>query len=160
MDPVTGANDKSDTRAIHATLCIDSEALDRFGSVIRHLVVGLVDQAVHVRLVSSDARIEGLSLGPVQTHVHQRLTWPFAKKRSEELLDALSAQAPTIVHALSRASYEFAGLLAETFDADLVLQLTSRADCESIAAWTGQKVRRYLSFSQPLAPTSGTSDTA
>lgn len=151
MAPVAGVNDKSDTRAIHATLCIDSEALDRFGSVIRHLVVGLVDQAVHVRLVSSDTRIEGLSLGPVQTHVHQRLTWPFAKKRSEEMLDALSAPAPTIVHALSRGSYEIAGLIAETFDADLVLQVTSRADMETIAVWTGQKVRRYLAFSQPIA---------
>lgn len=142
--------EEQSSRSVSAALCVDAEALDRFGRVLRNLLVGLVDQAVNVRLLSCDPRIDTLTLGPVQTLVHKRLTWPIAGRRIEELLGALSTHPPRVVHAMSRLSYGVANTVAEAFDADLVLQATSRADCDAIAQRSGQRVGRILAFTQPL----------
>ncbi len=147
---VSESMEEQSTLSVSAALCVDREAFDRFGRVLRNLLVGLVDQAVSVRLLGCDPRVDTLTLGPVQTLVHKRLTWPVAGRRIEELLGALSAQPPRIVHAMSRMSYGVANAVAEAFDADLVLQATSLADCDAIAQRSGQRVGRILAFTQPL----------
>jgi glycosyltransferase involved in cell wall biosynthesis len=136
---------------VSAALCVDGEALDRFGRVLRHLCVGLVDQAISVRLLSSDARVGSLALGPIQSLVHPRITWPAAGRRIERLLDALSGHPPTVVHAMSQGSYRLASAIAEGFDADLVLGVTSLADCDRIAQLGMGKHVRFHVFSEPLA---------
>lgn len=136
---------------VSAAHCVDGGALDRFGRVLRHLCVGLVDQAVSVRLLSSDARVRSLALGPIQAHVHPRIAWPAAGRQIERLLDTLSAQPPTIVHAMSRGSYRLAAAIAEALDTDLVLGVTSLADCERIVSLEVGKHVRFHAFSEPLA---------
>lgn len=136
---------------VSAALCVDGEALDRFGRVLRHLCVGLVDQAVSVRLLSSDARVRSLALGPIQSLVHPQIAWPAAGRRIERLLDTLSAQPPTVVHAMSRGSYRLAAAIAEAFDTDLVLDVTSLADCDRIVSLRVGKHVHFHAFSEPLA---------
>lgn len=150
MGIVADPNSNQPSGSVRAALCIHPEALDRFRVVFRHLLVGLVDQAIQLRLLSSDRRVEALSLGPVQALIHEPIVWPFAKRRLDRILDALSPHPPTIAHALSSASYRVAGAIAEAFDADLVFQVTSLADCEATAQWNGPRVGRFLAFSQPL----------
>ncbi len=130
-------------------LCIDAEALDRLGAVLRHLVVGLVDQAVPLRLVSNDRRIE--SLGPVQTHLHKSIRWPMAERRLAALVEALAAQPPDAVHALSAASYRIAQTIAMAFEAETVVQVASLADVRAVRRMGEPGADRYLTFSQPLA---------
>lgn len=136
---------------VSAALCVDGEALDRFGRVLRHLCVGLVDQAVSVRLLSSDARVRSLALGPIQSLVHPAIAWPAARRRIERLLDTLSAHPPTVVHALSQGSYRLAAAIAEAIDADLVLGVTSLGDCDRTAPLGIGKHVRFHAFSEPLA---------
>jgi len=136
---------------VSAALCVDSEALDRFGRVLQHLCVGLIDQAVSVRLLGSDARVRSLALGPIKSLVHPRITWPAANRRIERLLDALSAQPPTVVHAMSHGSYRLALAVAKEFDADLVLGVTSLEDCDRIVPQSVGKHARFQAFSEPLA---------
>jgi len=136
---------------VSAALCVEGEALDRVGCVLRHLCVGLVDQAVSVRLLSSDARVRSLALGPIQSLVHPRIAWPTAGRRIERLLETLSAQPPTVVHAMSRGSYRLAAAIAEAFDADLVLGVASPADCDRIVSLGVGKHVRFHAFSEPLA---------
>lgn len=147
---VSESMEEQSTTSVSVALCVDAEAFDRFGQVLRNLLVGLVDQAVNVRLLGCDPRVDTLTLGPVQTLIHKRLTWPVAGRRTEELLSALSTKPPGIVHAMSRMSYGVANAVAEAFDADLVLQATSMADCDAIAQRSGQRVARILAFTQPL----------
>jgi glycosyltransferase involved in cell wall biosynthesis len=135
---------------VAAALCVDREAFERFGRVLRHLLVGLVDQAITLRLLSSDPRIETLTLGPVQTVVHPRLAWPTAGRRIERLLDVVSHPPPTVVHAMSKASYRVAGAVAAALDTDLVLGVTSLADCDAIADLEKSRVGRFVAFSRPL----------
>lgn len=166
MVAVSDMTEDQSAQSISAALCVDREAFDRFGHVLRHLLVGLVDQAVSLRLLSCDARVDALSLGPVRTLIHKRLVWPFARRRIEELLGALSHQPPRIVHALSGASYGVASAIAEAFDADLVLQVTSLVDCNSVIHFAGEgraagfslrgysrglkPAARFLVFTEPL----------
>lgn len=137
--------------SVDAVLCVDHDAFDRFRRVLRHLLVGLVDQAVRTRLLSCDPRVERLTLGPVQTVLHERPTWPLAKRRIGQLLEALAHRPPTVVHAMSHGSYEVAAAVAESFDADLILGVTSLADCEAIGNVPMERVGRYIALSEPLA---------
>ncbi len=150
MAAVSDPTDSPGTPPLNVALCVDSDALDRFGGVLRHLLVGLVDQAVRLRLVSCDARVEALRLGPVQTVLHERVGWPVTTRRREALLDLLSQNPPTIAHAMSGASYGVALSIAEAFDADLVVQVTSLADCDAVCTLPNERVGRFLALSEPL----------
>lgn len=131
-------------------LCISSDALDRFGGLLRHLVVGLVDQAVRLQLVSADDRIESLCLGPVRAFLHDRMVWPVAGRRFKKLTGELAPQPPTIVHALTSGSYALARELADVFDADVVCTVTSLADCEALERAGVHGVARVFAMSDPL----------
>jgi glycosyltransferase involved in cell wall biosynthesis len=143
--------DNQGSLSVRAALCIDTDAFDRLGRVLRYLAVGLVDQAIQLRLLSSDPRVESLTLGPIQTLLHRRIGWPVTERRLEQVLGPLSQQPPNIVHALSVGSYRTARAIAEAFDADLVFQVTSLADCDGIAHAGAGQVAQFHAFSRPLA---------
>ncbi len=151
MAPVSDTEESQDAKSISTALCIDGDALDMLGRVLRHLVVGLVDQAVYIRLVGPDPRIESLRLGPIQSLVHEPITWPFSEKRLSRVLEALGTQPPTVVHALSSGSYGEAIAIAEAFEADLVFQVTSVADVGGMARFTHKRIGCFLACSKPLA---------
>ena len=136
---------------LNVALCVDGHALDRFGRVLRHLLVGLIDQTAKLRLVSSDPRTESLAFGPVQALVLPPIRWPMTGRRIAQFVEALSPHPPTIVHALSGTSYRVGAALAEAFDADLVLQVTSLKDCATVAHLDTKHVGRFLALSPPLA---------
>jgi glycosyltransferase involved in cell wall biosynthesis len=150
MASVSDGTETPSAPPVKAALCIEPEAFDRFGRVLRHLLVGLVDQAIDVRLISTDPRVERLTLGPIQTVVYQRITWPVASRRAGALFDAIAHRPPTLVHALSGASYGVAGAVAGAFDADLILQVTSLQDCRAAAEFSSARIGRYAAFSRPL----------
>ena len=142
--------------AISVALCLDGDAFDRLGAVLRHLVVGLVDQAIQVRLLSADPRVESLKLGPIQTLVHRRIMWPMVGRRIDHLLEALSHEPPTVVHAVSAGSYRPAEAIAEAFDTDLVIQITSAGDCDATEQLDGSRIGKFIALSRPLMAMLGT----
>jgi len=151
MGRVGNAIDTQRIPPVGVALCVDGEALERFGLILRHLAVGLVDQAVRTRLVSCDSRIENLALGPIQAVLHQPIHWPVSRRRTEHIIDALSQQPPTVVHAMSHLSYRTALMIAEHFDADLVIQVTSLADCAALAEFDASQAGRFVAFSDRLS---------
>lgn len=136
---------------VSAALCISEDALDRWGRVLRHLVVGLVDQAVPLRLLSSDPRVDALKLGPVQAISHPRMDWPFASRRAARLADALSAQPPTVFHAVTGDSYLTASQLAERLDADFVAHVSSWEECDRLTDSGVRPPSRVLASSESVA---------
>lgn len=151
MAYVTETPERISSVPVRAAICVDRDAFDRFGRVIRHLTVGLVDQAIQLRLLSSDPRIEKLTLGPVQSLYHPPLNWPFRNRRITHLVEDLShPEPPNIIHALSHESYSIALSLARLCDADLVLQVTSLEDCDQLMEIESSRVGRYFTFTQPL----------
>jgi glycosyltransferase involved in cell wall biosynthesis len=137
--------------SVFTALCVGSNAFNQCGRVLRHLAVGLVDQAVPLYLVSDDPRVKSLSLGPVQTVLHGRLRGPLAGRRVRELAESLSTQPPAILHAFSGESYASAMALAEELDAELLLQVTSLADCDTLAKVRPPAETHYIVLSERLA---------
>lgn len=129
---------------------MDRDALNRLRRVWRHLIVGLVDQAVRVRLLCEDPQIEALALGPVQTLVHPPLIWPTGKRRIADVIEALAQKPPTIAHAFSQKSLLLARSIADAFDAELVYTVTSQADCEKISATDLRRINQFIAYTDPI----------
>jgi len=117
---------------------------------VRHLVVGLVDQAISLRILSEDSRVSSLTLGPVQTIQHQRVIWPMRRNRIGQLLDVLGVQPPGLIHALSSGGYPLALDLAVMLDADLIYQVSSLSDCDALARAELEPVGCFLVMTEPL----------
>lgn len=137
--------------SVNLALSISGECLDRFGPILRHLVVGLVDHVARIRLISPDPRTEKLALGPTEAVIRPFPRWPLARRRVLQIAEAIASPTPTIFHAMSGPSYAVSLALAEEFDADLVLQVTSLEDCGEMEGYVGQHIGRVLAFTEPLA---------
>jgi glycosyltransferase involved in cell wall biosynthesis len=148
---VPPTDDRSRAESVSAALCLDRTAFERFGGILRHLCVGLVDQNVPLRIVGSDPRVESLRLGPVQAFVHPPIAGLTGRRRLERLLDALSAQPPTVVHAVAMGSYRTAASIAQEFDADLVLGVTSLDDIEELGRFGERADVHFQPWSNALA---------
>ncbi len=131
-------------------ICVDGGAVARLAPILRHLCVGLVDQAVRIRLLSSNPQVKTLSLGPVQAVIHAPLRWPATRRRLERVVEALSPRSPMVIHAFSAESYGLVQALADEFDVDPVLTVSSIADCEALAARTGARPAQLIASSAPL----------
>lgn len=153
MPCVEASDHQQDPRQVSAALCVDTHAFQRFAPVLRHLAVGLADEAVEVRILSADPRLESMSLGPVQTVLHQPIAWPVARRRLDQLIEVLAARPPTVVHAFSCESYALAGEIAQSLDIDLVLQVTGPLDCEPLGRPRARPVDAYIAFTTPLVRT-------
>jgi len=147
---VSEAAERSRKPTVQALLCVDASDGDRFAGILRHLCVGLVDQAIPLRIVGADPRIESFRLGPVQAVVHPPIAGLTAGRRLNRLLDSLSAQPPTVVHAVSSGSYRTAAAAAKEFEADLVLGVTSLRDAEAVESFRDQRGVVFQAWSQAL----------
>ena len=136
---------------VDVALCIDREVYSRLWEVIRHLCVGLVDQNARVRLLSSSAEVEELTLGPIQTIVHPEPVWPLRRQRVGRVVELLAGRRPTVVHALAGGSFWLAQALAAVFDVDLVVHLTAAVDVAALQRLEARKVGQVIAASSPLA---------
>ncbi len=143
-------NSSSNPSQVDAVICLDEEVYRRLREVIRHLCVGLVDVNARVRLISAYAQTESLSIGPVQTIVHQELSWPFRQKRLAQIIEALAVRKPTVIHAFSHGSYWLAQGLAAAFDVDLVVHLTSFDDIDELLGVTSDHLRAVIASTNTL----------
>jgi len=131
-------------------ICIDHEAMMRLRPVVRHLCVGLVDQSIKVRIITSSTEAGSLSaLGPVQLFVHEPLVWPFRRGRLRKIFDFIASNPPAIVYAVAGGAYDVGAGLAAQFDADLVVQVTSRRDLLDLPNISHPVVHR-IAGSEPL----------
>ena len=150
MADIVDIDRPSSTTEPDVVICLDGEALDRLGPILRHALVGLVDQAISIRVASPDPRIAELALGPVGVIQHAPKGILGNRRRALRLAESLAPRPPSIIHATSHRSYALAAYLAEVFDADVVLQVTSARDCDQLARFPQARVDRVIAASAPL----------
>ncbi|MBI1825644.1 MAG: glycosyltransferase family 4 protein [Planctomycetes bacterium] len=150
---VANTLDRQRGSGVSVVICLDGEVLDRAEGILRHVLVGLVDQSIAIRLVSSDRRVDSLALGPIQAFHHEPLTLLFRGSRIRRLVESLGAPEPSIVHAVSWRSFDVAMRLTDAFDAELVVHLTSLHDCEHLARLPSSKIAHVIAVSEPLRVT-------
>ncbi len=142
---------ESKALAVNVVILVDDDAFERWHCVLRHLVVGLLDQAVVLRWLSPDPRVASLALGPVEAKIHRPLRWPFRRRDRIDLIHHFERQAPTIIHAMSGTSYKLAGDIAAAVDADLVLAASSLRDCDVLSSVNPARVEKFIVASETLS---------
>jgi glycosyltransferase involved in cell wall biosynthesis len=136
---------------VDAAICIEESALHRLRPVIRHLCVGLVDQSVRVRVVTSSQEGWPLaSLGPVELLVHEPLVWPMRRKRFRALVDAMVSRPPNAVYAVGGDAFAIGASLSEALDAEYVVQLTASRDFDALDRIPRERLGYVVAASEPL----------
>ena len=131
---------------LQTLLVVDADVIDRMGGMIRHLCIGMIDEAVQVTVLnrSADGEMEtGLGLARV---VHLPPTgWLWGRPTPETILHAIGGQKPEVVHCLSAHLARWlipccdhwgsvlAVQLADLHDADQFTRLRSRSPMMGIA---------------------------
>lgn len=134
---------------LSCVLLVGSEAFDRLGPILRRLVVGLIEKAVLLRVVSDDSRVEELQLGPVQVLRHPPIDGLFRHRRLRQLVDLLSPP-PSIVHAVSAEVFRAAAELTAALESELVFQVSSVKELQALADLPGSQNAWFLPMSRPL----------
>lgn len=147
---VTQEEPTADFRHISVALCVESDAFDRLGRVLRHLAVGLIDQAAQVHVIGADARVSGLALGPIRAIRYRQYRWSRPSRQLEEVTVALGNRAPTVVHAMTGSSYLMASQIAAHYDADLLLNVSSMSDCQTAAGLPEGTPGVFMVATEPL----------
>lgn len=115
-------------------LCADRRVAQRLGPMIRRLAIGLLDQAVEVRLLADGDHFEEMATGSLEVIRHHASPWPFARIEQRRVLDALAERSPAVIHALSPTIGTLAQRIADDLDAELVVQLCTEDDCRMAAS--------------------------
>lgn len=131
-------------------MCVDQAVVRSLGPMLRYLITGLVEQAIQVHLVSPDAVAETIALGPTQATLYAPIRWPFAQRRTQQLIESVASNPPTVVHALSGDNLRTAISLAQAFDADTICSVHSLADIDALLSLDHRLVSTCLPASEPL----------
>ncbi len=118
---------------IDTLLVIDDDVVARMGSMVRHLCVGMIDEAVQVRVMnwaSSPQMLE--SAGPARVMTLPRRKWLRSDPSPAEVLQLLGGQRPNIVHCMSAALAHRVHAWCAEWQCPLVVHVTDLADVEEI----------------------------
>lgn len=138
------------TPAPSVAICVDRDALDRYGRSLRLLVIGLVEQASAITIVSSDPRAEGIAVGSAQFIAHPRIGPLFTRRKLARLAETLSANSPGIVQSTGAGTLWLAQSLATELDADLVVLAGTSEDVDALSRVDRRNIRRYVALTEPL----------
>jgi glycosyltransferase involved in cell wall biosynthesis len=143
-------NDMSDDMSVEAApgptsalLVVDDGTLSRFGIVVRHLCVGMIDEAVQMAVLSRTSPSSvGEAIGPSRVISPHREWLPWARRPSAEgLLEELGGVRPRVVHCLSTELGAWAYDWAVAWNAVLVVQM---ADMRDVRAFGGLGSYQHL----------------
>ncbi len=119
-------------------LCLvaDERVAERCPTSVRYLQIGLIDEAIHTVLVLPEtARADSLISGPTTAITYRHVQWPLHRwarrnfiARIQQTIDAMHRDAHVIVHCLAAPVFGLAADLAAALSADLILNLSARAD--------------------------------
>lgn len=127
-------------------LCADRHAERRLGATVGRLAVGLVDQAVEVRLLATADSFHAAAVGAMEVVRLEQPPWPFSRMALRRVLDVLGDRPATVVHALGASAAAWAHSIASAWDVELVVDLNSEEECR-VAAGMGFRVDAWVAAS-------------
>lgn len=111
---------------LRVALLADDRCFQLFPSMIRHLSVGLIDEATRVTLICDQKHLpDSFASGPVRTIACPAGAWTSQRRRLAYIAAQLAAQPPMVVHALSGKLLDLAERLAELWDIPAVVNITA-----------------------------------
>ena len=144
-------------RPLRVGLVAGPSSLTNLGPVVRHLVVGLLDEPMHVSLVCrEDADVSSVPAPPVSLVRYGSVRLPVVGRRAvSELAGALAASGVSVLHALDADALPLTRRLAVAADLPYFLSVLSLADdvqgsdasCRSVLA-ASRPIEQRLSDSR------------
>ncbi|MCP4246440.1 MAG: hypothetical protein GY778_05265, partial [bacterium] len=114
---------------LRVLMVVDQDILDRLGSVVRHLCVGMLDEPVRVTVLSrTPLAVPGDSIGPARVVYPRRRRWPWSNPTAAELLASIGDDRPHIVHCLSADLARWARKWATAWKSGLIVHVTDMVD--------------------------------
>lgn len=115
---------------VRVLLVVDDDALTRLGTPVRHLCVGMIDEAVQMTVLSrSSPSIAGEAIGPSRVIAEAGGGWLWSRPpEGETILERLGGRRPQVVHCLSADLGRWAAELAGQWNAALVVQVVDAKD--------------------------------
>jgi glycosyltransferase involved in cell wall biosynthesis len=125
-------DDNAPQQAPRSVLVIaDDEFVADYSPVLRHLAVGLLDEAISMTLVGPEPAESIQQLAPVTWIPLGATYWP-ARSRTVRRLGEVLKDPPTLVHCLSLGACKVGGELARLFDVPFLVSFTDLADAASV----------------------------
>lgn len=118
---------------IEVLLVVDDDVLSRLESVIRHLCVGLLDEPVHLTILSSGSRAPD-AIAQSRVVTLPRTIWPWKRWTAAELAKELSLEPPQIVHCFSSLLVDLVRDWCLEWGSALAVHFTDLVDVQNIAS--------------------------
>ena len=136
---------------IQTLLVIDDDVVQRMGSLVRHLCVGMIDEAVLVTVLSRSASPwsgEGVGVSKLVTMPRRR--WPWSRPNSDSVLRMLGGQPPDIVHCMSTELAGWVHRWSADWESVLVAQLCDLRDVERFVGFRSEARMMGLALTPSL----------
>jgi hypothetical protein len=119
---------------LETLLVIDDDVMDRMGGMIRHLCVGLIDEAALVTVLSRSGRDESnVQVAPAQLAHVRHSRWPWQHAQPDKVLQAIGGRKPALIHCMSTQLAAWAGPLCGAWGSAMVVQLSDLHDAVRFA---------------------------
>jgi len=127
---------------VNTLLVVDDDVFDRLGSVIRHLCIGMMDEAVNVTVLwRSKRHTVQETIGPSRVVPLLATRWPRRQISEAQLLDLLGGIRPRVMHCLSADLARWVRRWATAWDCTVLVALTDVRDVEQfVRAQSADKV--------------------
>ena len=140
----------SQTESLPVLHVVTDQVVAIYAPLLRHLCVGLIDEAVNVTMVAATTKLDRLFVGPVNIIQHKPQRW-FTGKRSFEALTEQISVKPRVIHALGSDGATLSARLADHYKAELVLQAAGITDVSTYRGLRSEAVAAMPAFTKPLA---------
>ncbi len=122
-------------KPVHTLLVIDDDVVTRMGSMVRHLCVGMIDEAVQVTVLNRASSLQALeSAGPARVVTLPRRRWLRPDPGAAAVLQMLGGQQPGAVHGMSADLARRAQPWCAEWQCPLVAHVTDLVDVEAVGS--------------------------
>lgn len=126
---MTADTDEQSPSPLSVLLVVDDDVFNRLGSAVRHLCVGMMDEAVRLTVLSRSVQPAGEdAIGPARVISVPRARWPWTRPSAGELLERIGGDRPQVVHCLSARLARWAQRWSAEFKSVLLVHLTDLED--------------------------------
>lgn len=110
-------------------LVVDDDAYVRLGSIIRHLCVGMIDEAAQLRILLRTRRKDvPEAVGPAPVLAVRHRMWLLDRHWPERVLEGLSGRPPDVIHCLSSRLGQWVRHVALSWNCRLIAHVTDLND--------------------------------
>ena len=115
---------------VSTLLVIDDDVLDRLGSTVRQLCVGMIDEVVRVMVLARSTRRIEEAIGPSQLFHLPRRCWPWHWQRlkPDQALNLIGDEKPDVIHCMSAHLLRVVRDWVMEWGSRVVVQLTDLSD--------------------------------